>query len=267
MIPIWLTDTVTSDLDRALHYTTLWGLEGVELRTVGGPEDRVPFINEAKLRRRLSEQSMPVCAIVPGLFEGAAKERATWLNEIAAMEETLAFCRRIGCPRIVVSAFALETFASAAGEDVRDAAVDALRRAGAAAARGGVKLAVLNERGMARPTGTALAELLQAVDHPAVRAAWNPAEALQAGEDPMEGLNVLGRRVELVRCSDGIAQGKGWREALPGEGAVGWAEHLRMLHELGFDGPVSLEVYLEPRSKQGLRAATRLIQMMRTVVR
>ena len=53
MTPIWLTDTVTGDLDRALHYTSLWGLEGVELRTVGGPEDRVPFVNEAKLRRRL----------------------------------------------------------------------------------------------------------------------------------------------------------------------------------------------------------------------
>ena len=64
MLTAWLTDTVTSDLDRALHYTLLWGLEGVELRTVGGAEDRVPFVNEAKLKRRLSEHELPVVAIV-----------------------------------------------------------------------------------------------------------------------------------------------------------------------------------------------------------
>ena len=258
MTPIWLTDTVTGDLDRALRYTTLWGLEGVELRTVGGPEDRVPFVNEAKLRRRLREQDLPVGAIVPGLFEGAAGERAAWLNEIATMGETLAFCRRIGCGRVVASAFAAETSA-----DVRGAAVDALRRAGDAAARADVRLAVLNERGMAYPTGAALAELLEAVDHPAVRAAWSPAEALRSGESPAEGLRALGRRVGLVRCSDGRVRGEAWEEALPGEGEVGWAEQLGMLHAFGFDGPVSLEVYLDPPPKQGLRAATRLIQMMR----
>ncbi len=28
----WTTDTVTTDASRALHYTLLWGLEGVVLR-------------------------------------------------------------------------------------------------------------------------------------------------------------------------------------------------------------------------------------------
>ena len=267
MTPAWLTDTVTSDLDRALHYTALWGLEGVELRTVGGAEDRVPFVNEAKLKRRLSEQSLPVCAIVPGLFEGSAKERATWLNEIALMEETLAFCRRIGCPRMVVSAFASETAIGAPSKDVRDEAIEALQRAAAAAAKADVTLAVINETGMAHATGGTLGKLLETVDHPAVRAAWSPAEALRNGEDPAEGLKALGRRVELVRCSDGFVKGKGWQEAPLGEGDVRWAEHLRALHELGFSGPISLEIYLEPRPKQGLRSAHRLIRMIRAATR
>lgn len=267
MIPTWLTDTVTSDLDRALHYTALWGLEGVELRTVGGVEDRVPFVNEAKLKRRLREQSLPVCAIVPGLFEGSVKERAAWLNEIALMEETLAFCRRIGCSRIVVSAFGSEAGVDPSSEDVRDEAVEALQRAGAAAAKADVRLVVLNETGMAHATGGALGRLLEAVDHPAVRAAWSPAEALRNGEDPAEGLEALGDRVELVRCSDGSVEAGGWQEAPLGEGDVRWAEHLRRLHELGFSGPVSLEVYLEPRPKQGLQSATRLIQMIRAATR
>ena len=140
MLPALLTDTVTSDLDRALHYTLLWGLEAVELRTVGGAGDRVPFVNEAKLKRRLAEAEMPVAAVVPGMFEGPAGARAAWLNELAAFDETLHFCDRIGCRRVVVSAFAAE-------EPSPEAAADALTRAGRAAARHGIEVAVLNEAG------------------------------------------------------------------------------------------------------------------------
>lgn len=257
MTPIWLTDTVTNNLDRALHYTLLWGLEGVELRTLGGPADRVPFVNEARLKRRTAEQDVPVLAVVPGMFEGPADDRGGWLNEVAMLEETLQFCRRIDCPCVVTSAFA-----AGAGEPLAGA-VEALRRAGTAAARYGVTLAVLNEDGMACATGGAVAALLDAVAHPGVRAAWSPAVALRAGEDPEEGLAALGPRVALVRCADGRMEDGTWVAALPGEGAVGWPRHLQRLRALGFDGPVSLEVDVEPRAKQGTRAAYQMITMLR----
>ncbi len=257
MLPAWLTDTVTSDLDRALRYTLLWGLEGVELRTVGRASDRVPFVNEEKLRRRLAEHEMPVVAVVPGLFEGPASHRATWLDDVAQLDETLGFCRRLGCPRVVVSAFEADDDAPG------DTAADALRRAGTLAARRGLTLAVLNEAGMAHPTGAALARLLATVDHPAVRAAWNPAAAAQAGEDPLRGLEALAGRVELVRCTDGVLRGEAWHPTPLGEGAVGWRDQLRALHADGFAGPVSLEVNLEPPPRHGLRMATTLIAMIR----
>lgn len=260
MIPAWLTDTVTSDLDRALHYTLLWGLEGVELRTVGTGADRVPFVNEEKLRRRLAEHEMPVVALVPGLFEAPASARAAWLNDLALLEDTLRFATRHGAGRIVVSAFAEE-------EGEGGAAVEALQRAGETAARHGILLAVLNEVGMAHPTGAALGRLLGAVAHPSVGAAWDPAAAVQAGEDAGAGLEALAGHVALVRCRDGELDGEKWVPALPGEGAVGWEAQLRQLHAHGFNGPISLEIAVEPRPKSGLRAATRLIEMIRAARR
>ncbi|GIV62655.1 MAG: AP endonuclease [Rhodothermaceae bacterium] len=259
MIPVWLTDTVTSDLDRALHYTTLWGLEGLEVRTLGGPSERVPFVNERKLRRRLREHDLPVVAIDPGMFEGDAADRRTWLNEVAAFEETLSFCHRIGCRIVVVSAF------SQAGDP--DAAVEALRRAGDAAARYGCVVAVLNEWGGAHPTGQALGTLLDAVDHPSVQAAWSPAEAVRAGERAREGLAALAGRLALVRCRDGRGTGADWEPCLPGEGAVQWEEQLADLAAAGYEGPVSLEVDRKPGPRFGLQAATRLIMMIRAVRR
>jgi sugar phosphate isomerase/epimerase len=255
VLPVWLTDTVTPDLDRALHYTHLWGLEGLALRTLGRAGDRVPFVNEAKLRRRIAEHETPVAAIVPGMFEGDVSDRIAWLNELAAFEETLAFCRRIDCPCVLVSAFL-------PGAPV-EVAAGALRRAGEAAARHGIVVGVCNEWGGAFPTGRALGSVLETVAHPAVRAAWSPADARRAGEPATAGAEALRGRLAFVRCFDGAGEGEAWRPTALGEGDVGWGEALRRLRAGGYEGPVSLEVTVEPRPRAGLRDATTLLKRLR----
>ncbi|WP_457653662.1 sugar phosphate isomerase/epimerase family protein [Rhodocaloribacter sp.] len=257
MLPVWLTDTVTPDLDRALHYTHLWGLEGLALRTLGRAGDRVPFVNEAKLRRRIAEHEMPVAAVVPGMFEGDVSDRIAWMNELAAFEETLAFCRRIDSPLVLVSAF----LPGAAVE----AAAGVLRSAGETAARHGIVVGVCNEWAGAFPTARALAAVLDAVAHPAVRAAWSPAEALRAGEPARAGVEALRGRLAFVRCFDGA--GEAWRPTPLGEGGVGWGEVLGRLRATGYEGPVSLEVTTEPRPRAGLRDATTLLRMLRAAER
>ena len=263
MLPVWLTDTVTSDLGRALHYTLLWGLQGVELRTVGGDDDRVPQVNVAQIRERLKADEMLPAAVDPSMFAGPARSRAVWLNELATFDETLRMCQQIDCPRVVVSSFAGDSL----DEVASDGAVQALQQAGDAASRYGVTLAVINEVGMAHPTGAALAALLDAVDHPFVQAAWHPAQALQAGEDPSDGLEALGDRIVLVRCSDGRRTPDGWVEEPFDDGDVGWEAHIEALHAMGYQGPLSLEVNVEPRPKTGLHSATRLIRLVRSVRR
>jgi sugar phosphate isomerase/epimerase len=263
MLPVWLTDTVTSDLGRALHYTLLWGLQGVELRTVGGEGDRVPQVNVSQIRDRLKADEMLPAAVNPSMFAGPAHRRAMWLNELATFDETLRMCRQIDCPRVVVSSFAGGSIDEVASEG----AVQALQRAGDAASEYGVTIAVLNEVGMAHPTGAALAALLDAVDHPFVQAAWHPAQALQAGEDPPEGLEALGDRVVLVRCSDGRRTPDGWVEEPFDDGDINWEEHIQALQAMGYQGPLSLEMNVEPRPTIGLHSATRLIRLIRAARR
>ncbi|MDZ4700200.1 MAG: TIM barrel protein, partial [Rhodothermales bacterium] len=162
MIPTWLTDSVTPDLDRALHYTLLWGLEALELRMVGRHEERVPFVNEARLRRRLEENEMPVAAIDPGLFMGSVEDRSAWMNELTAFAETLDFCRRIACPRVIASGFASSVERQAE-------AAEALRRAADLAGPSGVQLIVFHAPDTCAPDTPALASLLGMADHPARR--------------------------------------------------------------------------------------------------
>ena len=262
MLPVWLTDTVTSNLDRAIHYTLLWGLEGVELRTVGTPSNRVPFVNEEKLRRRMAEHALPIVAVVPGLFEGHEADRTTWMNEVAGLDDILQFCRRVACPRIITSAFSGEMTASDT-----EAAVEALRTAGKSAASYGVTIAVLNESGMARATAADVLQLVEAVDHPAVRLAWSPAEALRHGEAASSVVDRVAPFLSYVRCTDVRLEDSGFKSAPIGQGDVGWAELISELSDRGFDGPLSLEVHLEPKAKFGLFDATQIIQLLRQVGR
>jgi len=258
MLPVLLTDTVTNDLARAVDLALLWGLEGVELRTVGGPDNRVPHVNEAAIADRLWEQELPVAALAPSIFEGSVAARPVWLNELAMMEETLRFADRVSCDLVLVSGFA------AADAHDPEAAAEALRRAGAKAATYNVRLAVVNEAPMAHPTGADVARLLDAVAHPHVGAAWSPVDAWQVGEPPTDGLAALGDRLWHVRCADGVMGPTGWRDTSLGEGEIGWPTLLRQLHATGYTGAVSLEVYVEPRRTAGLRMATRLIELIDT---
>lgn len=260
MLPVWLTDHVTPDLDRAVHYTLLWGLEGVVLRTVGGEDDRVPFVNEEKLRRRLLEHELPCVAVDPGAFEGDVAERLVWMNERMELAETFAFCKRLGCSLVLTGNL------SQTGLDA-EAAGAALRSAGDAARKAGITLAVRNDLDTACASGEALAAILNAADHPNVRAAWNPADALEAGHDPAAGLAALGDRVAMVLVRDGERAEGGWSKAVPGEGAVGWGEHFERLARQGFDGPACLLVSERPRAKAGAREAYAMIRAMRAATR
>jgi len=244
MLPAWLPDTVTTVPDRMVERALLWGLEGLELRTVGGPSERVPAINESRLRRLLEESELEACSAIPGLFEGAASDRAAWMNELALVSETVDFCGRIGCGRIVVSSFAAPC-------DPAPVA-DVLRRAGDLAGRRGVSLVVLNEPGMLAATVADLADLLDRVDHPHVRAGWDPAHTGVSPELLATVRDGLGGRLALVRYP-----------AAPGISGPGAQALFDLLVRMPFEGPVSLVLPPAASRADGLEAATGMIRAWR----
>ena len=264
MTPAWTPDIVTSNLERGVHYTLLWGLEGVALRTVGGAGDRVPDVNEAAIRRRLGEADLPVVAIDPGLFEGSWGVRAGWMNDVAVLDEVAAFAVRIGCPLIRIGALGGE-----GGTYDDEVAAGALRRAANVAGEHGVRLAVRNELGTGLETGEGLARLLATADHPALGADWRPADVIPSGESPADGLRALLDAAVPILCvgvRDGHAGGAGWVETAPGDGLVGWADQLAALGAAGFDGPLVLDGLPTPPAKSGLASATELIRLSRAAV-
>ncbi|MEO0557131.1 MAG: TIM barrel protein [Bacteroidota bacterium] len=257
----WTTDTVTSDASRALHYTLLWGLEGVVLRTIGTADERVPFVNEGALRRRLDADEVPIFAIDPGLFEGSLSARVSWMNELASFDDIAAFCRRHAVPLVLVGALAAES----CGYSEADAAL-AIRQLGDAAARASVEVAVRNERGTALQTGAELASLLGAVSHPAVCADWRPFDAMSTGEDPDHGLQALmqATRVACMTVHDAAPDGT---PTVPGQGQIDWETQLHALATSGWDGLVNVQVWGRPSGTFGLHASSSVISAVRRAKR
>lgn len=263
MLPVLATDSVSDDLARAIGYALLWGLEGVAVRTVGG--ERVPFVNEAALRRRLEESEMPLAAVDPGLFEGDASRRAVWLNDVAAFDDTAAFCKRLGCRVVRIGALTATD-----GPDATAARVEALRTLGDAARRHGLHLAVRNDAGTSVATGADLARLLGAVNHPNVGADWRPLDAAHAGEDTVHGLEALLATgpVFCVAVADEQLADDGARvDAVVGAGEMRWEEQLARLAAAGYDGPLVLEVPGRPAGSAGLASATALVRLGRAARR
>lgn len=272
MLPVLATDSVSEDLARAVGYALLWGLEGVAVRSVGG--ERVPFVNEAAMKRRLDESEMPLATIDPGLFEGDASRRAVWLNDVVVFDETALFCRRLGCGVVRIGALAEAPAAESPVADGLDAValirVAALQALGNVAQRHGLRLAVRNDASTLVATGAHLAALLASVNHPAVGADWRPIEAAHAGEDPVEGLEALlaAAPVFCVAVADEQAADDGARvDAVVGAGEMRWEEQIQRLAAAGYDGPLALEVHGRPAAPAGLASATALVHAVRTAVR
>ena len=115
MIPVWYPESVTTDLDRAITYALLWGVEGLVLRSVG--RDQVPYVNQEKVRRRAEENELPIIAVEPGLFEGSPAERSVWLNDVVEIEEAATFCSRLSCGFVILGPLAEEPHDEQAARD------------------------------------------------------------------------------------------------------------------------------------------------------
>lgn len=283
-VSLWI-NSFTTDLERALRYAMLWGLEGIELGML--KHNRVPNINEAQLRHHLGleeeeetevlfdedfgydpddddedEEPLEIMAISPSLFQCFASDKLSWLNDLMLLEEAIRFCEKFSCKTILISSFIRE-------ENAQAQQISALKRAGDQAAAHGITLGVLNEAGMTAESGEELAALIMATNHPNVKAAWQPIVALQAGASPKSGVEALGNHVQLVRVHNGVqrAQHKLWQNTALDAGAISWEQQIQTLLKNDFQGIFSLGVFSDEKGKQGLRDATYLIQTIRKMNR
>lgn len=216
------------------------GYAGVELRLIDG--ELIDPAMSASQRRRVTgacrQAGLPVVAVDSSIRVAAAADPDRTLADIGAFLELAA-----GWHAPAIRVFGGELPADPDGRRQRlDAAAGLLDRASDRAEKLGVRIGV--ETHDAFLASATVAELLALVASPWAGAVWDSHHPCRAGETAEEVYAAIGSRLVLAQVKDAARTGPGpgdWRLVPLGEGEVPVRDMLRLLHQGGYGGWVSVE--------------------------
>jgi sugar phosphate isomerase/epimerase len=226
--------TVTDEVDladpaRAVRCAATWGIRLIELRSFRTL--RVPDWPEAQVESlvdALRDAGSSTIGVSPGFFKVPA--------DAARVRQAIDFAVRLGAPTLTFFAGGDDPFASlrAAADACRDAGIEPLLENSASSA------------------ARRAADILALADHADVGLVWDPANAAVAGErSEALGLPLLARRVRRVHVKSVDAALAHCVDV--GEGLVDWPAQLRLLANLAYAGPFTIEPHREHAVERNLR--------------
>lgn len=266
-----ISDEMHDDLATALREIGALGCRYVEIQLFDGKT--VAEVAEADLeraKRLLDEHGLSVSAI------GSQFIKPTYVEDDAAFEHELELLRaeiqvagKLGAPIVRSYSFRRDEMVGLGnpsprlprGGDIPTQRLDEIarkmRRAAQMAADEGLVLGLENVRSCWGNTGFNTGRILDAVDHPALQAMWDPGNDFVSGGSPNgEGYQAVKGRICLVHVKDAhVADPSTGLTAWDpvGKGEVGWVEQFTLLERDGYKGPLSLETHWHPEPKDKVR--------------
>ena len=236
-------DEISDDLQ--VQIDTLAGLNVhfLELRGAWGKNVLELDDDEVQTVRQSCERAgLAVSAI--GSPIGKSPLAAPFENELGNLVRSFEIASALGVTFIRVFSFYPPENAGPGSEaDLVDESARRLSVLAARAANEGITLLLENEKGIVGDTIPQCHALLQAVDSPDLRFAWDPANFVQVGEMAAteDGWPLLGPYVAHVHVKDALANG----DVRPaGEGAGQVDLLLDRLRDCGYAGFLALEPHL-----------------------
>jgi len=237
-------DEIADDLATQLRVLRELEIGYLELRGAWGKNVLRLTDEEAHTVRSLCDQhGIGVSAIGSPIGKSPLAEPLA--EELANLERVIAIGRIVGTQRVRIFSFYPPDLSSNAQYDQHLPAVIArLQHLAEAAGHAGVELLLENEKGIVGDTLARCHALLQAVDHPALTFAWDPANFIQVGEAQVteDGWPRLGDRIGYVHIKDALLATGEVRPAGEGDGQIGLL--LTQLREHGYQGFLALEPHL-----------------------
>jgi sugar phosphate isomerase/epimerase len=259
----FVTDEISPDVEEAIRIGTSWGIHDYELRMIG--EKRVPHLSEAEVQKLLElrdRHQINYTALSPGIFKCALQEKEILENEIRqTLPATFRLAKMLGTELIIVFGFKRDD-----GEPPENHGRVVLRFKEVAmmAEDQGLVIAVENEPGFWCDNGQNMARILRTVRSSAMRANWDPANAIGMDEQPYpEGYEAIKDWIANVHVKD-TAKGA-LVECVPvGEGKVDWQGQLLALRRERVVEHVTIETHCLPlveKSAQNLNTVRKMLGM------
>jgi sugar phosphate isomerase/epimerase len=238
-----------------------WGLKHLEFRlwmTTRAP-DGMSDGDMARVRQVASDFGLDFPSVSPGLFKVKLDDPAYAAHKGDFQQRCYDLAEALGAGIVVL----FPPICGAHDQWLNWPAhvVDDLREAAENAARRGLVLALENEPICYGGSGPALAQLIAAINHPNMKANWDPGNHCSAtGEDFRPGYAALKPVHIHTHVKDYQA---GVSHALvPGEGGVDWIGQLRALQADGYDGLLVLETHFTPKIAGSRNCVHRLRELL-----
>lgn len=117
---------------------------------------------------------------------------------------------------------------------------EAFRRLGDHAGEHNIRIGLENMHSPGFITARDMADLLEAIDHPALGVVLDTSHANMRGVDIPEMIRAFGSHLIGTHISDN--HGAGDQHLTPGWGAIDWPRVVRTLGDIGYDGVFNLEI-------------------------
>jgi len=217
-----------------------FGYDGIEWR--GGPQGHVQpkmsAIKKSLLRQQCSNAGLVSLAVTAytSFVSNSAEERQSNVEELKRYADLAA----------ELSATYVRTFLGELPEGAKiDSAIyanilDCLEAASEYADSIGVKIAVEPHDDFVR-SSTVMPLFDQNKHHPALRVIWDIGNAFSAGENPIEGFNLLKDHLAYVQVKDGKGRDPNWQLCPLGTGDVPLNQTFELLQANNYQGALSVE--------------------------
>lgn len=216
-----------------------FGYGGIEWR--GGPhghlQPSLPAAKVSSVRRQCLESGLISLAVTAytGFVSSSAQERQANVDELRLYADLAAALR----------AKYVRTFLGELPEGTKidsslyEKIADCLREAADHARSLEVIIAIEPHDNFVR--SSSIAPLLTRLEHPALRVIWDIGNAYAAGEDPVEGFDLLKEHFAYVQVKDGKGRDPEWRLCALGEGDVPLNQAFTLLRANNYQGALSVE--------------------------
>ena len=241
-----LSDEISLDPVAACEIAAGWGLRHFEFRL--WMQHRAPTgMSDAamnQVHRAADDYGIDFPSISPGLFKLRLDDPAYADHCGAFRERCYDLAGALGAPIVVLFPPLCDGYAE--WDNWPEHVVDDLREAAEAAGRRGLTLALENEPACYGGSGQSLARLCARIDHPRLRANWDPGNHTHAtGEDYRAAYEALKPWHVHTHLKDYVPDRA--MAVPPGEGGVDWPGQLRALKDDGYSGLLVLETHFVPK--------------------
>jgi L-ribulose-5-phosphate 3-epimerase len=257
-IPIGaITDEFSLDPGVALDAMSKLGMTIAELRLIGNRNVIDLSDDEVRaLRDEVEKRGMRVLSIASPVLKCVLPD-APPLDERFQQDVFGSAYTIADQPRLAKRAMEIAELAGAkfirvfsywrtiAPEQCHDRIVSALRGLADQAGERGLVIGLENEHACNVATGAEAGKILAALDHPALKSIWDPANAFILGETPFpDGYAKLpATRVAHVHAKDCVIKGHTPTWGALGEMDVDWRGQIAALKRDGYAGAISLETH------------------------